>query len=837
MVIGSPGKVPKYLQTLFDSGRAGDLPDGVLLERFVSARDEAAFEVLVARHGPMVLRVCRAALADPDEADDAFQAVFLILVRRAASIRSRGSLASWLFGVASRVSARARVDAGRRRRHEREAGARRPAAAPADVDARPDPAPVLHEELARLPDRYREAIVLCYFEGHTCDAVARRLRRPVGTIKARLCRARGMLRQRLIRRGVTLPAGLLATGIATEASATVVPATLAPVPAALSRMTVAVACRTAAGAAAASARVSLLAKGVLKAMFLRKLTLAAVLSIPAVLVAGTVLIAHGSPGPRDEPGPKADARVGQTPADPVNRQPVGKIGGDDPASVALRDALPAAATTADPYYFTFALIRLAKARNASGDREGTLAAFRLADQVAGTVKDQHLRRLAMMRTAVARGRLGDTEPARATLGHFAREADGLGPEARYNLMSMVIDFLYQAGFKAEAAASLKAELAVVDAIADERLRDGGIHRFLYSQITMGDYDGPLRQAERYTGQRSNYRASLIGITMRYRSLATDPPPPRKAVERALELSREVTYPYPRAMAEAQIAPALARSGDIEGALRLAREIGKDDSGPFREGIRAEIPAAMAEIARIQARAGDLDGARKTLREAWAHARTVTQRDTVLFERIRRIGEAAAEIGDVEAARMAADEIDDDAMEKALALVALARAKVRAGDAKGARATLGDALTHARGIGPRAHFINDNPVANGDRVFREVALAQAEAGDAKGALATAASRGTDAWKSETLAAIAPIRARQGDVPGALATARSIPEAARAGEAYCEIASVQARTEGAEAALAWAARLEPPAARAYALIGITEGVAAQQAEKRAGRAQKP
>ena len=113
--------------------------------------------------------------------------------------------------------------------------------------------------------------MLCYFEGHTCDAAARRLRRPVGTVKARLSRARGMLRRRLIRRGVALPAGLLAADFASGATAAVV-----PVPAALSRMTVAFACSTLIGAAAAPVRVALLAEGVLRVMFLRKLTLAAV---------------------------------------------------------------------------------------------------------------------------------------------------------------------------------------------------------------------------------------------------------------------------------------------------------------------------------------------------------------------------------------------------------------------------------------------------------------------------------------------------------------------------------------------------------------------------------
>ncbi len=165
------------------------------------------------------------------------------------------------------------------------------------------------------------------------------------------------------------------------------------------------------------------------------------------------------------------------------------------------------------------------------------------------------------------------------------------------------------------------------------------------------------------------------------------------------------------------------------------------------------------------------------------------------------------------------------------MVALARAQVKVGNAPAAQATLDEALTHTRGTGPRPKVVND-PYGATANVLRELTLAQAEAGDAKGALPTVASRGSEPWKSEVLAAIAPIQARQGDIPGALATARSITEPAHAGGAYCEIAAIQARANGAEAALAWAARLEPPAARAYALIGIADGVAARSAKKTGG-----
>jgi RNA polymerase sigma factor (sigma-70 family) len=819
MAIGSAGSFPKHFQTLFTSGPVGDLADGALLERFAATRDEAAFEVLVARHGPMVLRVCRAALLDSNEADDAFQAVFIVLVRRAAAIRSRASVASWLFGVASKISARARVEASRRRRHEREAATTRSTTLSECPGPQPDPFVVLHEELAGLPDPYREAIVLCYLEGHTCDDAARRLRRPVGTVKARLSRARGILKRRLIRRGIALPAGLVAAGATVEAPA-------AQVPSGLLKTTVTSALGCAAGASVASARVVSLADGAIKLMSLQKLKIAVLVSLPLAIAAGSLAMAYGLSAPRDEPRGQAQGSGGKPSARPVSATLDAPVATPDAVALALKDALPAATAAADPYAFTFVLIRLAKAQHASGDREAALGTFRLADQVAGTVKDEHHRRLALLRTAVARGRIGDSAPARATLESFAAEASRLRLEERYNLMSMVIDFLFDAGFKAESKARLDAELAAVDRIADERIRDGGIHRLIYNQIHMEDYDGALRQAERYTDSKSNTRASLLGIIMTY---ARSKGPPRAVVERALELSREVTYPYPRALAQVHIAAALARAGDIEGALVLARGLASDGNNLEMEINRSEIPRAMAEIAREQAKAGAIDAAKATLREALEVAKTVPQHGGVLFDRVRRVAEVQCEIADLEGVKASADFIVGEPSEKVLAMVSVARAQVKAGDASSARATLRDALKLAGEVGPRANVINDDPTANADRVFKEIAIAQAEVGDGKGALETVASRGFDDWRSETLSAIAPIQARLGDMPAALATIRSIPIPARAAQAYAALASVQAKSGAEPATLAWIARLDDPTARSFALIGIIEGRAAREAEK--------
>ncbi len=226
-MVGQALSVPRSLGALFEIGVAGDLPDGQLLERFTSGHREAAelaFQALVERHGPMVLRVCRRLLDDPNDAEDAFQATFLVLLRRAASIRDRGSVAAWLHGVALRVASRARVESARRRRIERH-GIRPELERNADPD-RLDLASVIDEELARLPEKYRAPIVLCYLEGLTHEGAADRLGWPVGTVRGRLSRARDLLRARLTRCGVTASAALAAVGSLAEPAQAVVPAAL-----------------------------------------------------------------------------------------------------------------------------------------------------------------------------------------------------------------------------------------------------------------------------------------------------------------------------------------------------------------------------------------------------------------------------------------------------------------------------------------------------------------------------------------------------------------------------------------------------------------------------------
>ncbi len=200
--------------------RASDLSDGSLLERYLTGDEadaQAAFEALVVRHGPMVLGICRHVLAEEHDAEDAFQATFLVLAQKGGSIRNRTVLAGWLHEVAHRIAIKARLGVVRRRSLERQAMAMSPPAI--EPDNQDDAAawnelrPVLHAEVDRLPEKYRLPVILCYLEGKTNEEVAQLLRWPVGTVKGRLSRARDLLRSRLMRKGLVLSAAFLLTAL------------------------------------------------------------------------------------------------------------------------------------------------------------------------------------------------------------------------------------------------------------------------------------------------------------------------------------------------------------------------------------------------------------------------------------------------------------------------------------------------------------------------------------------------------------------------------------------------------------------------------------------------
>jgi len=308
------------INRLFGPGTIGGLTDGQLLERFTTRRGEAAesaFEGLVARHGPMVVRVCRALLRDPHDVEDAFQATFLVLVRRAGSIGERDLLGPWLYGVARRVSLKARGLATRRR--SREGGLGIVDDPPADLAEGPwlDLRPVLHEELDRLPEKYRRPVVLCHLQGLTHAEAAQELAWPVGTVSVRLARARKLLGERLTRRGLTATATLWAAGLAAEG-------TSAAVPQALLRSTTLAATALTAGRPIAAGAVSAvawkLAQGVSAMMFFSQWKWVAAMLVLGTSTAGAVAIAIAGPnGLRARSGqaaPEGQAPPGQAEAAP-----------------------------------------------------------------------------------------------------------------------------------------------------------------------------------------------------------------------------------------------------------------------------------------------------------------------------------------------------------------------------------------------------------------------------------------------------------------------------------------------------------------------------------------
>jgi RNA polymerase sigma factor (sigma-70 family) len=265
------------------ASRDDSLTDGQLLARFSAVRDEASFAALVRRHGPMVLGVCLRVLRHEQDAEDAFQATFIVLARKAGSLSNGEALGSWLFGVAHRTALEARAACLRRRARERQVrDMPHPEVAPAEAQ---DWRPLLDHELSRLPEKYRSAVVLCDLECLSRREAARQLRLPEGTLSSRIATARRMLAKRLSRYGLSLSGGALATVLTTEASAAV------PAPLAASAVKVAVGQAVAATAAVA------LSKEVIKTMLFAKLKLAVgAVMVLAALGAGGV--AYQVSGPR-----------------------------------------------------------------------------------------------------------------------------------------------------------------------------------------------------------------------------------------------------------------------------------------------------------------------------------------------------------------------------------------------------------------------------------------------------------------------------------------------------------------------------------------------------------
>jgi RNA polymerase sigma factor (sigma-70 family) len=292
------GLLSRLRRTLYGDG--GGRTDGQLLEAFVRGGEEAAFEALLRRHGPMVLGVCRRVLGNDADAEDAFQATFFVLFRKAAALRRTGPLGNWLYGVAHRTALGARSARVKRRAKEE---ARRTMAVPQPPaeDTWREVQAVLDQELSRLPEYYRVPIVLCDLEGKSRKDAAHQLGWPIGTVSGRLARGRVLLARRLARHGLAVSGGALAVALKTHATVACVPRPLH------------LATLEAVAAGVVPDRVAALARGVFQAMLLTKLKIATVCLLGLValglvvcrVLAGPASPAAGGAGPEPQGGAPA----------------------------------------------------------------------------------------------------------------------------------------------------------------------------------------------------------------------------------------------------------------------------------------------------------------------------------------------------------------------------------------------------------------------------------------------------------------------------------------------------------------------------------------------------
>jgi len=361
MADGQLTRALQHIRRMLGVPGGAALNDRHLLERFTTSKEEAAFAALVHRHGPLVLGVCRRILGNDHDADDAFQATFLVLASRAGAVSWRESIGSWLYNVAYHLATRARRAATRRRHYEQRAAtmAATDTAPAADWD---ELRPILDDELQRLPEKYRMPLLLCCLQGQSRDEAAVQLGWTPGEVKGRLQRGRDLLRCRLTRRGLTLSAASLPVLLAQGA--------IAALPPALVTTTV----KAAAGGAVA-APVAALMKGAAQAMFWSKIKSWVLIGLVVAVALGVGVAGVLSSNPSTAVTERVQAKDADQPAKPDDRRNDPRVDPEryDKADVVLRVKLKgnlAYSGTVSGFITTFAVVEALKNKTAAAlDKE------------------------------------------------------------------------------------------------------------------------------------------------------------------------------------------------------------------------------------------------------------------------------------------------------------------------------------------------------------------------------------------------------------------------------------------------------------------------------------
>jgi RNA polymerase sigma factor (sigma-70 family) len=764
--------------------------DNELLKRFLANRDENAFEALVRRHGPMVLALCRRILRDQQDAEDAFQAAFLVFVRKAGSIARPELLGNWLYGVAFRTARTARAEAEKRRVKEAEAV---PREQPAQESPWQELQPFLDRELNRLPEKYRIPLVLCHLEEKSREEAARTLGLPEGTLSSRLARGRALLAQRLTRWCPSVAGEVFLAGLGKQAIA-------APLVQATTRAVMCVLAGQPINTGLVSAQVALLSQGVLRSMFLTKLKIAA-----AVLCVGSLLAcAVGTAASRGF-GTKDNSQA----------------------------AVGAAKSPSDP----------------------------LMNQVLETTKnitDAQEKLRVLLRIASVQDRTGDPAGARKTRHEAAQLARGFAAGIpRVDALLMVARFQTEAKDRIAAFKTLKQAEQAVTAIEGENEKPTWLAGLVNAQATAGDYEGGLRTL----AKGGSFQWTLLQFFGNQLN-TENKEAARKAVTRALAM---VKFEGDRAAVQringlSGACYALAKTGDVDQALKTAAKLGKgeeqdgclrnivyaqaadgDIAGAARTAKSIQQDAIKADaldaIVHAQAKAGDLTGARSTLNEVrklvekfqqaeidrqseFGRRRQQRVPNPQLSQLQAQIALTQLQLGDKSGALVTAANIESD-LEKADTLMRLGTNRMKAGKPTEAREMLLAASQAAQRAVPAKRKGGWPPQRAKATTLSLIARAQAKAGDIKEAFRTADTIPTEQAMDNALAGIAPPQAEADDLKGALETVARIRNETSKAAALDDLAQVLARAGHEKDALALAAKQTSPALKARALLGVILG----------------
>jgi RNA polymerase sigma factor (sigma-70 family) len=687
--------LPRFLVQLKQSMAAetlSDLSDYDLLQRFLTDQDAAAFRALLHRHGPMVFRICRRVLGRDQDAEDAFQAGFLVLSRKAGTIRKQTSLASWLHGVAYRTALAARKDLARRRKHEADAGRTVRPASLHDDATWAEVRALLDEELERLPARLRAPLILCYLEGLTQDEAARQLHHSKATFRRDLDRGRALLGARLRGRGIAVSAALAAP-LLTDCSAQ------AAVPAQLIATTTEIAGRLAAGRAvtlAVSSRVAALMEGVMRPMLLTQTRIVAMV-LAAVLLLGGAMSA-GVFAPNAGTGPaSAQPPMGQP-------EPQEKAKLDPRVKSVLQDAEQDALTLDNAFNRAVTLGRIAVLHARAGQRDAALQTLRnaleLEGREVGQVRAQHQdNRLWII--AEYQVKAGDLKGAMKTIKGVSE-------------MNQTAALRHVALAQARRG-DIKGALATVGTMQPVRdhdpFRDEALRHIAILQADAGDIQGALRTVEGLEAMAD--KALALAAIVRGHVKAGDPRSATALAEQILKIM-PVT--------------GIARDFGITAYIEAQSALGKDD-----EAIKAvkEIndpqwrDGALWRLVGIQAARGEIASARASA--------TAIVDPQLKGDALKAIVAALLQARDVPAAVKAAGEIEENGG-RCYALFEVAKAQAAGGHKAAAARTLDAALKLADQLVDAAQV----------RGVREAALAhyagaRAATGDADGALEWAAAQ--------------------------------------------------------------------------------------------------